>query len=226
MSLLSEALIFLWDEIEKIVFPQCCLICGKVVPKIWCKQCKRELYQKAIFRVENKKEKECYFEKQISIFLYEGKIRNLLLDYKFGDKSYLYKIFSEIVIKNEKICGILKKYDIIIPVPIHKKRKKQRGYNQTALMAREIANSIDGLKVEEKAVEKIKHTLPQSTLSKEQRKQNVQGVYKVEKKEKIEQKSIILLDDIYTTGSTVSAIAKMLKENGAKEILVLTIAKD
>lgn len=226
MSLLTKALIFLWSEIQTLLFPQCCLICGKVNSTIWCKQCKREVCQKVIFKIENKNEKEYYFSKHISIFLYEGKIRTLLLDYKFRDKSYLYKIFSKIIIKNTKICGILKKYDIIIPVPIHKKRKKQRGYNQTALIAREMATYIDELRCEETVVEKIKHTLPQSTLKKEQRKQNVQNVYKVKKKQKIEHKRIILFDDIYTTGSTVNSVAKILKENGAKEILVLTIAKD
>lgn len=226
MSLLSKALIFLCNEIERIIFPQCCLICGKLGPAIYCKDCKSKLYQKAIFKIENKNRKQYYFEKHLYIFLYEGKIRELLLDYKFNDKSYLYKIFSENIIKNKKICGILKKYDIIMPVPIHRKREKQRGYNQSSLIAREIASNIEGLEYEEKGIEKVKHTLSQSTLKKNQRKENVQNVYKIKKKEKIERKRIILLDDIYTTGSTANSIAKILKENGAKEILVLTIAKD
>ena len=114
---------FLYKEIDKLIFPPCCLICGKLTNKILCNECKKELYEKAIFKVEDNKNKDLYFEKHIYIFLYKDKIRNLILDYKFNDKSYLYKLFSKIIIKNEKICGILKKYDIIIPVPIHKKRK-------------------------------------------------------------------------------------------------------
>ena len=233
MRNLRKALIFLLDEIiflckemEKLIFPPCCLICGKLTNKNLCKECEKELYKKAIFKIENNENKELYFEKHIYIFLYKDKIRNLILDYKFNDKSYLYKIFSEIIIKNKKICGILKKYDIIIPVPIHKKRKKQRGYNQSELIAKEIASNLEGLECKCSVVEKIKHTLPQSSLSKEQRKQNVQNVYKVINKEKIKNKKIILFDDIYTTGSTVNAIAKILKENGASQILILTIAKD
>lgn len=233
MRNLSKALIFLLgkihflcQEIEMLVFPICCLICGKLTNKILCNECKKELYEKAIFKVEDNKNKDLYFEKHIYIFLYKDKIRNLILDYKFNDKSYLYKLFSKIIIKNEKICGILKKYDIIIPVPIHKKRKKQRGYNQSDLVAKQITYEMPNLEYENKIIEKAKNTLPQSSLSKKQREENVKNAYKIVNKGKIKNKKIIIFDDIYTTGSTANAIAKILKENGAKEILVLTIAKD
>lgn len=233
MRNLSKALIFLLgkihflcQEIERLVFPTCCLICGKLTNKILCNECKKELYKKAIFKVEDNKNKDLYFEKHIYIFLYKDKIRNLILDYKFNDKSYLYKLFSKIIIKNEKICGILKKYDIIIPVPIHKKRKKQRGYNQSDLVAKQITYEIPSLEYENKIIEKAKNTLPQSSLNKKQREENVKNVYKIVNKEKIKNKKIIIFDDIYTTGSTANAIAKILKQNGAKEILILTIAKD
>lgn len=221
-----NALIFLCKKIERIIFPQCCLICGKTVNNIWCKECKKELYKTVIFKIEENKNKEYYFKKHIYIFLYKEKIRNVILDYKFNDKSYLYKIFSKIIIKNKKICGILEKYDIIIPVPIHKKRERQRGYDQSKLIAKDIANQIQSIKFENNVVKKVKHTLPQSSLNRVQRTKNVQNVYKIINKEKINDKRIILFDDIYTTGNTVNTIAKMLKQNGAKEILVLTIAKD
>ena len=232
MKSLPKALIFLcnkyyalYEIIKNIIFPPCCLICGKFNKTFLCTECKKELYEKAIFEIEEKAP-NYYFKKHIYIFKYEGKIRNLILDYKFKDKVYLYKIFSEIVTKNKKICGILKKYDIIIPVPIHAKRKKQRGYNQSELIAKEIAKIEQKLQYENSILQKIKHTVPQSSLSKEQRKQNVQNVYKLVNQVKIRNKKIILFDDIYTTGSTATACAKLLKENGAKEIIVLTIAKD
>lgn len=224
MKLLKQALIFLYKKIENFIFPPCCLICGKLGKDIYCKECKKQIYKKALFKVENKN--ELYFEKHIYIFLYKDIIRKLILDYKFNDKSYLYKIFLRIIIKNEKICGILKKYDIIIPVAIHKKRKKQRGYNQSELIAKQISKKIQKLKYESNILIKIKHTIPQSTLTKKQREQNIKNVYKIKNKEKIENKKIILFDDIYTTGITANEISKILKENGAKEILVLTIAKD
>lgn len=226
MKLLKESLIFLWKEIVEFIFPKCCIICGKLGKDIWCKECKNKFLAQAVYKVENKIKKEFYFNKHIYIFLYQSKIRNLILDYKFHDKSYLHEIFAKIIIKNEKICGILKKYDIMISVPIHKKRKKERGYNQSELIASKVANFIKNIQYEDNVVIKMKNTLPQSLLTKEQRKQNVQNVYKLINKEKIENKKIVLFDDVYTTGSTINEISKILKENGAKDILVLTIAKD
>lgn len=223
---IQKALIFLCKKLESIVFPTCCLICGKLTKEILCNKCEKEIYEKAIFKIEKNSDKEKYFDKYIYIFNYKDKIRNLILDYKFNGKSYLYKIFSKIIIKNEKICGILKKYDIIIPVPIHKNRKKHRGYNQSELIASKISSKITNLKFENKVVEKIKNTLPQSSLTRKQRKENVQNVYKIINKEKINNKKIIIFDDIYTTGNTVNEISKILKENNAKEIIILTIAKD
>lgn len=220
-----NALIFLCKKIENIIFPTCCLICGKVTKEIMCKECKKDIYSKTIYKVENKESENKYYKKHIYIFEYKDKIRDLILDYKFNEKSYLYKLFSKIIIKNQKICGILKKYDIIIPIPIHKKRKKQRGYNQSELIAKEIAKNIN-LEYKNDIIDKTKNNLQQSSLTKEQRKQNVKNVYKIKNKEKIQNKKIIIIDDIYTTGNTVNAISKILKENGAKEITILTIAKD
>lgn len=223
MRMFQKALIFLW---QKIIFPQCCLICGKYVEDILCAKCKKELSEKINVRVENENGfNEIYFEKHCYIFKYQD-IRNLILDYKFNDKSYLYEIFSKNIIKNEKICGILKKYDIIIPVPIHKIRKNERGYNQSELIAKKIAENIESLKYENQVVKKVIHNNMQSSLDKSSRNQNVKNVYKVVNIQKIKNKRIILFDDIFTTGSTVNEISKILKQNGAKQILVLTIAKD
>lgn len=226
MRILKKALIFLWQEIEKIIFPPCCVICGKVIQNTICKECEKAIIEKVVLKIEKKNNKEFYFDKHLYVFYYRDNIRSIILNYKFNDKSYLYKLFSEIIIKNQKICGILKKYDIMIPVPIHKNRKKQRGYNQSDLIAKEITKNIYGLEYENNVVEKIKNTKEQSSLKKEDRKQNVQNIYKILNKDKIKNKNIILFDDIYTTGNTVNEISKILKQSGANKILVFTVAKD
>ncbi|NLC87452.1 MAG: ComF family protein [Clostridiaceae bacterium] len=223
----KKALIYLYKQFENIVFPQCCLICGKLSEDIWCEKCKKEMLKEKKFIIEeNKQNKKCYFESHIYFFQYKDNIRKLILDYKFNDKSYLYKIFSEIITKNKKTYRILKKYDIITPVPIHRKRKKQRGYNQSYLIAKEISININTLILENKILKKTKNNIEQSSLKKEQRAQNVKNVYVLEKSEKIKNKNIVLFDDIYTTGNTVNEISRILKENGANKILILTIAKD
>lgn len=217
MESLKKALIFLLQ----ILYPKQCLICGKLEQDTICSKCYNTLKIEA--KVEQYKNKT--FNKHLYIFKYEGKIRNLIIDYKFNDKPYLNELFAKIILKNEKICRKIKKYDIIIPVPIHKKRKNERGYNQSELIARKLAKNLNVELVTDSLI-KQKNTLPQSTLSKKQREENVKTVYKIQNRQKIENKKIILLDDIYTTGATAEECSKILKQNGAKEILVLTIAKD
>lgn len=218
MEFLKKALIFLLQ----ILYPNQCILCGKLEVNSICNKCYNNLNIKEKIDVYNNKN----FNKHLYIFKYEGKIRNLIIDYKFNDKIYLKELFVKIILKNQKICRKLKKYDIIIPVPIHKKRKNERGYNQSELVAKKIAKNINELQLVTDCLIKEKNTVAQSTLTKEQRKQNVKQVYKLVNKEKIQNKKIILLDDIYTTGATAEECSKILKQNGAKEILVLTIAKD
>ncbi len=208
------------DNILNLIFPNVCGICGKIEKNGLCKECKKKL--KINERVYSDIGKN--FEKHISIFDYDGEIRHNILLYKFKDKSYMYKTFAEIILNSKKICDILQTYDIIISVPVHKKRKMNRGYDQSELIAKEIAKNIKTLEYK-KALKKIKNNQMQSSLNKNMRLQNVQDAYEAVNKEIIKNKKIILFDDIYTTGSTVNECSKVLKENGAKEILVLSLAR-
>ncbi len=129
------------------------------------------------------------------------------------------------LLKQQKIFEIIKTYDIILPVPISKKRYKQRGYNQTELIAREIRKRTD-IELVTNCLYKEKNNVPQSTLNKEDRIENVKNAYIIKNSKIIKDKRVIIFDDIYTTGSTVNECSKLLKQNNVKEILVMTIAKD
>lgn len=129
------------------------------------------------------------------------------------------------LLKQQKIFEIIKTYDIILPVPISKKRYKQRGYNQTELIAREIRKRTD-IELVTNCLDKEKNNVPQSTLNKEDRIENVKNAYIIKNSKIIKDKRVIIFDDIYTTGSTVNECSKLLKQNNVKEILVMTIAKD
>ena len=121
----------------------------------------------------------------------------------------------------------LKKYDIIIIVPVSKQRKLERGYNQSELIAKEISKIIK-VPITRKILYKIKNTVPQSSLNKKQREENARDVYQVSNVTKLYSKKILLIDDIYTTGNTINECAKVLVQKGIKrtDIGVLTIAKD
>ena len=179
------------------------------------------------------------------IFKYEGQIRQLIIDYKFNEKSYMYKTFVNFLLNNKKIFENIKKYDKIIPVPISKKRYKERGYNQSLLIAKEIVRQISKrrLETDEKNTIKIskkqtnlelvnncliktKNIIEQSKLNKEDRQQNIQGVYSIQNKKIITNKKILLIDDIYTTGSTVNECSRILQQANPKKIGILVLAKD
>ena len=135
-----------------------------------------------------------------------------MINFKFKSSPYISNFFSENILKDKILCRNLVNYDIIIPVPMSKYKLKQRGYNQTELISKKISKT---LKITE---EKI--------LLKTGRSRNIRGAFYIIENEKIKNKKIILLDDIYTTGATVRECTKILKEAGAKDILVLVIAKD
>ncbi len=202
MESLKKALIFLLQ----ILYPKQCLICGKLEQDTICSKCYKNLKIEGKIDVYNNKS----FNEHLYLFKYEGKVRNMIIDYKFNDKAYLADLFTKTILKNEKICRKIKKYDIIIPVPIHKKRKSERGYNQSELIVRNLAKNLKTELVTDLLI-KQKNTLPQSSLSKKQREENVKQVYKLQNKQKIENKKIILLDDIYTTGATAEECSKLLK---------------
>jgi competence protein ComFC len=211
-----------------MIFPQVCSICGKMNTKSLCNKCKIKLEKSFKFQEDNYSKKiDKNFVEHYYFFRYEDIIRSQILSFKFREKSYIYKTIVSFLENKQKSFEKLKKYDIILVIPISKKRKKERGYNQSALMAKGISQIISA-KVLKNRIYKIKNTVPQSTLNKEQREKNVKGVYRVTNTKGLKDKKILIFDDIYTTGNTVNECARVLVEKGIKKdnIGVLTIAKD
>lgn len=206
-----------FDYALEIIFPPKCGICGKIGEGYICNNCYNMFVINKIYKSYNRE--------RFHMLKYEGIIRDKLIEYKFNDKPYLYRMFYEILIKDKNACDFLKGYDIIIPVPIHKKRKSLRGYNQSELIAKKLSDEfkmpmyIDVLK-------KQINTIPQSSLGKKARKSNAQNVYKVDNMQKIKNKNVVILDDIYTTGATANECIKVLKDAGAYRVGIITIAKD
>ena len=211
------------ENILNLIYPNVCGFCGEISKECLCLKCEIKLkkYQINLIRKNSFR----YIDELFCIFKYEDIIRDTIIKYKFQNKAYIYKTFSKIILKNKKICGFLKKYDIIIPVPISKKRKLKRGYNQTELIAKEIAKYTH-LKMENKVLLKNKNIVTQSLLNKKKREQNVKNAFYIKNVERILNKKILIFDDIFTTGSTVLECAKIFKKIRTKEIGVLTIAKD
>lgn len=215
------------EQILNLIYPQTCGICGKLAPNSLCPKCEIELKKRSKNQIiqEGEEIEDKYFNELMYIFKYEGQIRKLILDYKFNEKSYIYLTFVNFLLKNKKIFENIKKYDTIIPVPISKKRLKTRGYNQSLLIAKEIAEKTN-LELVNNCLIKTKNIIEQSKLNKEDRMQNIQGVYELKNKKLIENKKVLLIDDIYTTGSTVNECSKILRQGNPNKIGILVLAKD
>ena len=207
-----------------LIYPNVCGICDKLCDDDICKKCEIKLNNISKIKIDRYTNK--YFKKHLYIFKYEGIIKERLIKYKFNEKNYIYKAFVKFMLKNKKICDFLKNYDIIIPVPIHTIWRMERGYNQSALIAKAISKKIPQIDYLEDVLIKKINNKPQSTKNKSERKNNVIGAYYMKDKEKINNKKILLLDDIYTTGNTVNECCKILQSANPKCIDVITIAKD
>ena len=200
-----------------LIFPTSCAICGKIYKKAICPQCFKILKQELKIQTIKEKNLKLYF-----ISFYEGKIKQLLLQFKFKDKPYLNELFTELIIKDNKLKKIIEAYDFIVPVPMYKTNQKLRGYNQTELITKNLENKTKVKNLN--CLEKIKQNKKQSSLSEKERKTNIINVYKLLDND-IKDKSILLFDDIYTTGSTVKECIKELQKGKPKKADVLVISK-
>lgn len=216
------------ERILDLIYPQTCSICGIQHKKALCNKCRIKLKKEFKFQTDNYEEDVSKnFIEHSYFFKYENIIRSQIIALKFQEKPYVYKTIAFFLKNMQKNFEILKKYDIIVITPISKQRKKDRGYNQSELLSREIAKIIN-VPIAKNIIKKVKNTKPQSSLNKKQREENAKGVYEIIDIKKVYNKKILLIDDIYTTGSTVNECANMLVHKGIKRtnIGVLTIAKD
>jgi ComF family protein len=184
-----------------------------------CKFCGTKLFDKNRVCEKCKKEKK-YYDEFIYFSEYEYVLKNKILEYKFNDKKYLKDFFAQELAK----CLQNVQADYIIGVPISKKRLKERGYNQTNLIAKELSKIL-GIEYISEMLVKIKDTERQSELSKSERKINVKNSFRVTDIYNIEGKKILLIDDIFTTGATVNECSKTLKKAGAKQVIIATVLK-
>lgn len=211
----------------ELIYPNVCAFCEKLAFNGICSDCKQKIEGIIISKVDNyTSDSSKFFNRHGYIFKYGGEIRDLIINYKFNNKAYIYKTFANIILDNKKMIDFINTYELVMPVPIHKKRYNIRGYNQSELLSKEICKNIKNIKFRNNILIKSKNNVAQSTLNKVERALNVKNVYKITNSKFIEGKRILLIDDVYTTGNTVNECARVLKENGAHEIGVFTISKD
>lgn len=199
--------------IEKIefLFPPLCKLCSRpflATKKLICPKCNSA--------------NAFPYEQLICISAYKEPIVNLIHLFKYENYSYLSDTLSTLMINHLTRIGFkFSDYDIITPVPMHKAKLRERGYNQSELLAEKIAKHFNiSLRNDIISVKTMRQS--QVKLDKHKRKENLKNLFEV--KENMEGKKIMLVDDIFTTGQTVKECACALKDKGAR-ITVLTLAK-
>jgi len=114
-------------------------------------------------------------------------------------------------------------FDLVVPVPLHPKRKRDRGYNQSELLARSLARQI--AVPHGRSLIRIRPTLPQVGLTDSERKENVRKAFRCSHSQQISKKRVLLIDDVMTTGATVASAAQALLDGGALRVSILTVAR-
>lgn len=159
---------------------------------------------------------------KINYSLFLNNFLNKIVDrFKFKGQSYLYKALGNIMFERAKNCGILEDIDIIIPVPMHWRAENIRGFNQSELLSKRISE-LSGIPYDTGAVVKIKNTPAQHLLSQSERIKNLNGSFKL-KKSILSGKRILIVDDIFTTGSTVKHLSNEIRKSKPKKIEVLAL---
>ncbi len=213
-----------WNKIE-FNSPPFCRVCGKHLPAppetneatgpaktqnlaFICKDCQTFSY---------------FFRTAHSVCIYDGIIKECIHLFKYKGKLSLVKPLGKLMIDFVHNFLDMKKIDLIIPVPLHSTKQRQRQFNQAQALAKSLSYAFSK-RLQDKLFIKIKPGPAQVNLSRRERIKNVQGSFKIKNVRLLENKNILLVDDVLTTGATVNECARTLLEGGANRVDVFTLA--
>lgn len=231
--------------VKLAIFPSFCQLCGQLLlepeEKVICRQCldKIDIHQGPVCRVcgrflyhGDKPDSLCLecrnilppYELHRSLGQYSGRLKEIIILLKYKGNEPLASSLSEHLYRHFGPQGILAGVDLIVPVPLHRRKQRQRGFNQAELLARGLSK-LTGSPLGRGILIKTRNTPSQVSLEAGKRESNLKGAFAVQKAGLIRKRIILLIDDVYTTGSTIRECALTLKKAGAKEIRAITLAR-
>ncbi len=230
----------IWFGLVDLLFPRLCssctnklqasdrYICKSCYDKIgWikegiCSGCGREL-EGARFCLDCKNN-NYQFDKARAITRYDTPMNTLIKKFKYNERAELCGFFADMISEHIKNCDLYKEIKFILAVPLHKSKYRDRGYNQSSLIAEKVADKCDLFILRDNLL-RIKNTRSQIGLTYRQRVANMKNAFGVFNPHELEGISVILIDDVFTTGATTSECAKTLKESGCREVFVITVCQ-
>ena len=218
----------LLQQFSDLLFPPKCIFCGCLLVTHSdlniCDICYNKIpfnEEDIIFAPGSGESTGC--DGAICVCRYSGIIKDSLIRFKFYNKPGYYRTFANLL--HSRIIKVTDsgKFDMVISVPLHKHKEFSRGYNQAYLISRALSREIN-LPECSFLLKRIRNTNAQSLLDRENRQENIRDAFKVTNYEKVKDKSILLIDDILTTGCTIDECSRMLKEAGVKSVTAAVVA--
>ncbi len=217
-----------FEKLIRLIYPAKCMVCDTILNEdtalYLCEPCKKNLprYQRE-FR---KSIAMPYIDGVFAAFYYKDGVDTAIHNMKFKNHPKLAQTMGSLVCEELLNHEPLPDFDFIIPIPMHPKKKRQRGYNQAELVAKEVAQIL-GKEARTDILLKTQNTKPQILLKREERLRNLERAFKVNVNNimgKNHNKHILLVDDVLTTGTTINTCARILKDNGFSFVYALVIA--
>ena len=237
------------SQLIDIIYPPRCHMCGRFFsphedhppPKHLCSDCRATLSPVTHpmcticglpfapstgqdHLCENCLRKTPWFDLVRAPYLYTGRLREAIHRFKYRSEAHLISSLGPLLSTFAREWIPDSRNSLTIPVPLHRRRLRARGFNQSLLLARVISSGL-GTRLDYKSLMRRRHTRAQTGLSKEERRKNVRDAFSVMNPEIIEDKAILLVDDVLTTGHTLNECAKTLKKSGARVVICLTLAR-
>jgi ComF family protein len=227
----------IWQGIVDLLYPPKCLVCGEMQPDYLCAACIDEIIKLdrtacpkcALPRPEGTctacRDLEYSFDSAASVGVYEGVLKDAIHQLKYSGHRVIAPALASLMVQSLRTRPwLIDRTACIVPVPIHPAKERQRGFNQSELIARDVAR-VFAKPMVTRALARRKQTLAQVELSGERRRENTIGIFEVVRRDAVEGRNVMLVDDVFTTGSTVEAAAFALREAGAREVHVVTLAR-
>jgi len=207
-------------------------LCGDCKAKIrlnlppFCAKCGRSLINSvtALELCNDCKSSNYHFRKVWAVGHYEGILKECIHLFKFNGKLSLAPLFNELFLNFASSYMKIALFDAIVPVPLHSSKIRERTFNQAELLAKNFGRKTK-IPINTSCLIRIKNTSPQTELSKNKRFLNIKGAFGTKRSPLLKDKNILLVDDVFTTGSTLDECAKILLGDGAKSVECLVLAR-
>lgn len=211
------------DELDDDNEFSLCEKCLERLPfnKTYCQVCGTPINDMGVV-CDHCRERKYNFNYSRSVFLYDGEIINLIHNLKYNNAKYLKEPLSNLLLKYFNEHSEFSDVDFVVPVPLSAKRYKWRGYNQSELLL--YSFSKNNIEVRTDVIERVRDTECQTDKTREERLKNLEKAFEVKNKLSVKGKNIVVVDDVFTTGTTINECAKALKKAGANKVIGFTLA--